>query len=82
LAVASITIRNLDESIIRRLRVRAARHKRSMEDEARQILAAALTGEHRAEHNLAVAIQNRFKAFGGIELRLPLRQSVRKPRRA
>lgn len=77
--MASITIRNLDESIIRRLRVRAAYHNQSMENEARQILAAALTVEHRAERNLAVAIQRRFQTFGGIELQLPVRQSVRKP---
>jgi plasmid stability protein len=36
--VASITIRNLDEALKARLRVRAAIHDRSMEDEARDIL--------------------------------------------
>jgi antitoxin FitA len=77
--MASITIRNLDESITARLRVRAAHHKRSMEDEARQILADALTAEQCAEPNLAVAIQRRFRTFGGIELQLPVRQSVQKP---
>ena len=81
--MASITIRNLDESIKARLGVRAAHHKRSMEDEARQILTAALTAEQCAEQcaepNLAVAIQRRFRMFGGIELQLPVRHSVRKP---
>ena len=38
----SITIRNLDEQTKERLRVRAARRKRSMEDEARNILRAAV----------------------------------------
>jgi antitoxin FitA len=79
--MASITIRNLDESITARLRVRAARHRRLMEDEARHILTAELTGEHRAERNLAVTIQRRFQAFGGIELRLPVRHRVRMPPR-
>jgi phosphopantothenoylcysteine decarboxylase / phosphopantothenate---cysteine ligase len=37
-AMASITIRRLDEQAKRRLRLRAARHGRSMEDEARIIL--------------------------------------------
>ena len=36
--MASITIRNLDDDIKQRLRVRAAEHGRSMEEEARDIL--------------------------------------------
>ena len=36
--MASITIRNLDESVKARLRIRAAQHGRSMEEEARHIL--------------------------------------------
>jgi plasmid stability protein len=36
--MASITIRNLDDDVKRRLRVRAAEHGRSMEEEARDIL--------------------------------------------
>ena len=42
-AMTSITIRNLDDSVNARLRVRAAYHKRSMEDGARKILEDALT---------------------------------------
>ena len=38
--VASITIRNLDETVKRKLRLRAAQRNRSMEDEARDILRA------------------------------------------
>ena len=40
--MASITIRNLDDPIKKRLRIRAAHHGRSMEEEARSILRAAL----------------------------------------
>ena len=36
--MSSLTVRNLDESVKNRLRVRAARHGRSMEEEVRQIL--------------------------------------------
>jgi len=36
--MASITIRNLDDDVKHRLRVRAAEHGRSMEEEARDIL--------------------------------------------
>src|SRR4051794_4469377 len=47
--MASITIRRLDAELKRQLRLRAARHGRSMEDEARTILrdaaaAPALSG--------------------------------------
>jgi antitoxin FitA len=77
--MASITIRNLDESIKTRLRVRAAYHKRSMEDEARKILRAALADETATERSLADAIHKRFRAIGGVDLRLPAREDMREP---
>jgi plasmid stability protein len=40
--MATITIRNLDDAVQRRLKVRAAAHNRSMESEVREILAAAV----------------------------------------
>jgi phosphopantothenoylcysteine decarboxylase/phosphopantothenate--cysteine ligase len=43
--MASITIRQLDDGLKRRLRLRAARHGRSMEDEARTILRQAAAAE-------------------------------------
>lgn len=43
--MSSITIRNLDESVKQKLRVRAALHGRSMEDEARTILRVAAEQE-------------------------------------
>jgi phosphopantothenoylcysteine decarboxylase / phosphopantothenate---cysteine ligase len=42
--MASITIRQLDEGLKRRLRLRAARNGRSMEDEVRTILRTAASG--------------------------------------
>ena len=78
--MASITIRNIDESIKARLRVRAAHHKRSMEDEVRNILRTALSEEETtARHNLAEAIRRRFQPLGGVELELPPRQPMREP---
>src|SRR6202045_3792263 len=46
-AMASLTVRQLDEKLKTLLRVRAARHRRSMEDEVRFILrqAAGATGQ-------------------------------------
>lgn len=41
----SLTVRNLDEELIRKLKVRAARHGRSAEAEHREILRQALRDE-------------------------------------
>ncbi len=47
-SMASITIRDIDERFKARLRVQAAHHGRSMEEEARDILRTALsTGRSR-----------------------------------
>src|SRR5215470_11573711 len=46
--MASITIRQLDEGLKQQLRLRAAAHGRSMEDEVRTILRAAATGSAEA----------------------------------
>lgn len=40
----TLTIRNLDEGVKQKLRLRAASHQRSMEAEAREILATSLAG--------------------------------------
>ena len=65
--MASITIRNLDDDVKRRLRVRAAEHGRSMEEEARDIL-RQVVGQPSAPRNLGQAIHARFVAVGGIDL--------------
>ncbi|ETD90906.1 FitA-like ribbon-helix-helix domain-containing protein [Rhodobacter capsulatus] len=74
--MASITIRNLDEDIKRRLRVRAAEHGRSMEEEAREIL-RQVVGQPGAPRNLGQSIHARFAVLGGVDLppakRTPLR---------
>jgi plasmid stability protein len=75
----SITIRRLDDGIKARLRLRAAHHGRSMEEEAREILRAGLRSEPAAGPNLAEAISRHFASFGGVELKLPARQATRRP---
>jgi plasmid stability protein len=77
--MASITIRNLDETTKARLRRRAAHRKRSMEEEARSILRTALADEGEPVRSLSVAIGQRFRPFGGIVLRLPSREPMREP---
>ena len=74
--MASITIRNLDDDIKQRLRIQAAEHGHSMEEEAREILRSALT-EPAPPTNLARAIRARFAPFGGVELDIPSRELER-----
>jgi plasmid stability protein len=78
-SMATLTIRQLDEKTKTRLRVRAAHHGRSMEEEAREILRSALTTSSPVKGNLADSIRRRFAGFGGIELQLPRRDPVRQP---
>lgn len=77
--MASITIRKLDEQTKAKLRIRAARHGRSMEEEARTLLRAALTEDSSTAVNLAEVIRARFRPLGGIDLRLPARAPMREP---
>ena len=79
--MASITIRNLDNDVKSRLRVRAARHGRSMEEEVRLILAQAVDREPVPEKGLGTALHELFKPFGGMELDLPPREAMREPPR-
>ena len=76
--MASITIRNLEEDIKQRLRVRAAAHGRSMEEEALEILRREL-GTDSAPLDLAAAIRARLAPGGRLELELPARQPMREP---
>nr|WP_245443276.1 plasmid stabilization protein [Rhizobium sp. H4] len=61
-----MTIRNLDEGLKQRLRVRAATHGRSMEGEARDILRTALATTEPVARNLADTIRARLQSVGGI----------------
>ncbi len=76
--MASITIRNLDEQTKRRLKIRAAHRNCSMEEEARNILCAALAQESPVP-DLAEAIRKRFEKLGGVDLELPPREPIRTP---
>ncbi|WP_340649356.1 FitA-like ribbon-helix-helix domain-containing protein [Pseudoxanthomonas winnipegensis] len=76
-----MTIRNLDDDLKARLRLRAARHGHSMEEEARSILRAVLTtpGGDDSGAALYAAIRARVEPLGGIELELPPREQMRAP---
>lgn len=65
---STLTIRNLDEGVKQKLRLRAASHQRSMEAEARDILAKSLAEEQpRAEQQSEIdERRRRLKAVVGI----------------
>ena len=77
--MASITIRNLDDDVKTRLRVRAAEHRRSMEEEARIILREALDSGKAGLGDLARFTRECFAPLGGIEVELPTRGPMREP---
>ncbi len=65
--MANLSIRKLDDDIIARLRIRAAHHRVSMEEEARRILRQAVTPSQRLG-DLSIQF---FGAESGVELELP-----------
>lgn len=77
--MASITIRNLEDSLKARLRVRAAKNGRSMEEEARQILKAGLRAKPSRSEDLHEAIRRYIEPLGGIELTPLPREPMRTP---
>jgi antitoxin FitA len=77
--MAALTIRDLDDALKLRLRVRAASRNRSMEEEARQILRAALEADTPSGPDLGQRIRARFVPLGGTELAIPPREPVREP---
>lgn len=62
---------DLDDELMGRLRVQAARHGRSMEAEVRAILAAGLAETRPAD--FMGEIRRRFGALGGVDLDIPPR---------
>ncbi|MDR6759346.1 plasmid stability protein [Mycoplana sp. BE70] len=75
--MASMTIRNIDDRLKQKLRIRAATHGRSMEDEARDILKSVLALQEPAPGNLASAISARLQPLGGVTLDIPAREPIR-----
>jgi plasmid stability protein len=78
-AMASMTIRNLDEKLKARLRMQAAKHGRSMEDEARDILRSALSTASTRTVTLANSVRRRIESLGGVELQIAPREPMREP---
>lgn len=80
--MAALVVRKLEDSLKLRLRIRAAQHGRSMEEEVRVILTNTLAAEPTPPPppNLATLIRGRIdQAGGGVDLNIPPRAPVRKP---
>ncbi|RIK10836.1 MAG: plasmid stabilization protein [Acidobacteria bacterium] len=77
--MAAVSIRNLDDQVRERLRIRAAANRRSMEAEIRAILAEAVS-EPGDSKGLLASLVERFSEVGGVTLDLPERSAtVRSP---
>lgn len=75
--MAMLTIRNIDDSLKKQLRIRAAQHGRSMEEEVRRILQQAITG-NQPQKGLGSRIHQKvMEISGGFDLELPERSAVR-----
>jgi plasmid stability protein len=73
--MATIVIRKLDETVKRKLKIRAARNGRSMEAEARVMISEFLSERPRnvRRGGLGSALVKRFAPFGGVDLPVPPR---------
>ncbi len=72
--MASLSVRKIDDDVYKRLRIRAAKHGVSMEEEVRQILRRAVSAPERLG-DLALA----YFGDDGVELELPSREPHEPP---
>ena len=77
--MASMTIRDIDDRLKARLRLRAAHHGHSMEEEAREILRTALSTSGSRNGSLVDSIRARIEPLGGVELQIAPREPIREP---
>lgn len=77
--MAAISVRDLNDEVAARLRVRAAQHGRSMEAEVRAILTDAALDADQDRPNLAQAVRQRFASIGGADLHIPARADPPRP---
>lgn len=72
--MVSLLIRNVDKALHNRLRARAAEHRRSLEEEARELLRTALARQGTEPRENVVDIARRlFGPEHGVELDIPPR---------
>jgi plasmid stability protein len=71
--MSTLTIRNLEPAIKDKLRMSAATHGRSMEEEVRTILRSVLSQPAKPATGMGSRIHARFAAIGGVMLEVPAR---------
>lgn len=75
--MASLLIRNVDDALHARLKEAAARHRRSLEEEARELLRVAVARQAEAPQEHIVDLARRlFGRENGVELSIPPRGSA------
>jgi plasmid stability protein len=75
--MASLLIRNVDDALHARLKQRAAAHRRSLEEEARELLRSAVAHQDAApEETLADLALRLFGPAHGVELDLQPRSAA------
>lgn len=62
--MAQFVVRHLEDEVAEKLKRRAKRHARSMEDEVRHILRAAVQEPPRSPTELGTRIARRFRSVG------------------
>lgn len=62
--MAQFVVRNLEEDVAKKLKQRAKRHARSMEDEVRHILRTAVQERPERARKLGTRIARRFRGSG------------------
>jgi plasmid stability protein len=75
--MASVLIRNVDATLHARLKARAAAHRRSLEEEARELLRVAVARQEALpRENLPALARRLFGPAHGVELDIPPRGVV------
>ncbi len=74
--MANLIIRNIDDALKEQLRMQAAKHGRSMEEELRCILRQTLLQDKPVHHAFGSHLHARFAKFNSVELDLPARRDT------
>lgn len=75
--MSNLTIRRIDPTVKDRLRMQAAAHGHSMEEEARRILSSALGGDSAMGENAFDRLRTPFRGLDTVDLPLPQRSLAR-----
>jgi plasmid stability protein len=75
--MASVLIRHVDDALHARLKASAAAHRRSLEEEARELLRAAVARQDAPPWENLVSLAHRlFGPDGGFDLDIPQRETA------